>query len=105
MPRKYIKYDGNSTNPHGFTAANTPSRKLEAKLPSRANISRNYALTTSFKIASNVASSTAPAKVCVVPSEPTMTNAGCTGTSKWRYTSPGSSLIVGKVNSYLSMKP
>ena len=63
------------------------------------------ALVASFKIESSVEPSTAPARVCVVPSEPTMTKAGCTGTSKRRYTSPESSLTVGKVNSYLSMKP
>ena len=41
IPRKYIKYDGSSTNPHGFTAAKTPSRKLYAKLPSSASTMRH----------------------------------------------------------------
>ena len=50
-------------------------------------------------------SSTAPATVSVPPSVFTMTSAGWKATSKREKTSPGSSLICGKVRPCLSTKP
>ena len=53
---------------------------------------------------SNVALSTAPSRVCTVPSALITTKAGWLGTEKCANTLPGSSLICGKVNPYLSIK-